>query len=346
MRSSPARYEHERAHERESGRCRLLAVSIVAGAVLLASAAVRAEVARSIAIDGDAAIARELEPRLIARGFAIDPAATARATISQHGDDLEVAATDGAGRTAHRTLTDLETAAAWIESWVRTDLYASLLAIAPPALPDARRPIRAADIQAAIETEHPSQRAPHRERAACPTQIGARAETAVGNDGRPVIGGAANAATEQIACIGVEGRVGATQLANATDERLLAEALLEAGWPIVLGPFDLLPSAGFGFVWQRTVRKEEFAESTWRPRLELSLNAALRFAPNTALEMMIAWSVAPTAHTEKFYPYGTGTELAPGDPGKEKLEKMAIAGEPWFLVRFGLGLRFDFGAGR
>ena len=94
-------------------------------------------------------------------------------------------------------------------------------------------------------------------------------------------------------------------------------------------------------------RRIELDGHATKAQLELGLGAALPLGSYTAVELAIAWSVALGAHTEKFYPSGTTAGGPnPGDPGYEKtIESAAISGEPWFLVRFGLGLRFDVGSG-
>src|SRR5687767_1433156 len=98
---------------------------------------------RPIAVEGDVALRAELERRLVERGFSIASGARARASIFARGGSLEAHATDEGGRTAQRTLPDLDTAAIWIESWVRTELYAPLLEVEPPPPPpEARAPIR------------------------------------------------------------------------------------------------------------------------------------------------------------------------------------------------------------
>jgi hypothetical protein len=130
--------------------------------------------------------------------------------------------------------------------------------------------------------------------------------------------------------------------------RLAGEILVEVGWPVEVGPFELEPRAGAGLGIARTsgASIEPVAHATVRPRIEIGLGAAVSIVALTRLDLDVGFSLAPGARSGPLLPDG----VAPGDVGtdpasKEKIARLSLPGEPLWLFRVGLGLRFDLAGG-
>jgi hypothetical protein len=386
----------------------LIAIAVIAiGAFFGRRARADSPSAIRIALDAPEPLRREIAERLAPRGLEIDPPAKTpalRVRIERLRERLELFAIDPYGRVVRRTLLDLETAAAWIESIARTDLSAPLLrSIGPrrgePAHRDRRRsgsararsaaqaserptpvapdgPPRAADRPTSIDggashampplAPSPLLRVPIRpddstsaeaeldprsgtvEQPPCALALLGRGEAAIGNDGAAWLGGSFQASTELFGpCLGLRGRVAGGRASgdalHSSSDRLLAEAFVEAAWPIDVASVEIAPAAALGIGWHHTGRGDEtnppsygdgFTANTFGPRVELGLHVSLSLGTLIEPELFASWVWAPLAHRDRFVPALEG-------PAAEKAEMLSLQGEPWWIARLGLGVRFD-----
>jgi hypothetical protein len=105
--------------------------SLVLLLLLLAVRAYADDCPPQVTLDGDATLVAQLDLELAGRGIATSGNCPARiAKIERHGDTLVISISDAA-----RTVSEIKTAAAVIESFVRDDVGSPLLAVRMPPRP-------------------------------------------------------------------------------------------------------------------------------------------------------------------------------------------------------------------
>lgn len=104
--------------------------------VLVAARAYADDCPLHVKLDGDATLVAQLDAELADRGIATHGSCGARvAKIERHGDTIVISISDAA-----RTVSEIKTAAAVIESFVRDDVGSPLLAVRMPPRPRAPEP--------------------------------------------------------------------------------------------------------------------------------------------------------------------------------------------------------------
>lgn len=208
-------------------------------------------------------MARALRARGV--GAAADSCAAVRVTVGAAERGLEVTVHGADGRDARRRVSTAEMAAVWIDSWVRDDAVAPLLAAPEPAprTTAAALPAEQSRAPGAASLSPPSDAAPHTRPPAVHhwLSLGASADFLSGDEGsssRSVHGSACVAAGPL--CLGLEGRYAdASSLApedNMTQiRRRGADLMATARWPVSVGRAVLAPSASVGLGWMRTEKR-------------------------------------------------------------------------------------------
>lgn len=333
-------------------------------------------------LDGDPSVVEPIAAGLAARGIARASAGGAGGEcpamvvqVARTEGGLDVAVQDGNGRMERRVVSTDDIACAWIESLVRTDLDAPLLAErAPPAVAVAAPMSPPSD---AVAVEVDSERVVRPGAAARPLRwsVSVGADSAVADDRSSwravTVGGCAELGP---ACVGASARYarngGWTLNGGFTySDRSAIDVTIAARVPVTLGAARVVPSAGLG--WGRfssTFREplppiappepgpdgttcmedpalcEEpyYTSMTERSRglrLEGGLSVEVPLTSWLAVELgaMVSWS--PSAHVEPFMPEWTLMDpgVDPTDPYDQDL--FGMPGEPSRFVRAGVGLR-------
>ncbi|MCC6997696.1 MAG: hypothetical protein IT370_23970 [Deltaproteobacteria bacterium] len=271
----------------------------------------------------------ELRDRLAERGIGepVEACPAAHAEVAAAGAELVVDVEDVAGRHSRRTVSNAAAAASFIESWVRSDLSAPLLAPALvfPSAAAASEVARAADAPVLVrQAARPGLPA---------LGIALGAQGAVASDGS-VWGG-----LELAACVRL-GRVCAGALArwnlelqseerreNAQAERKSADLLVGADLPLRFGRVTLTPGLAAGVGWMHNgafqVSERRIDEDSGGLRLAARLTVSMKLVGRWGLDLGATLDASPLARTESYV-----------------VESVTIPGEPRVYLRGMLGLRW------
>jgi hypothetical protein len=270
----------------------------------------------TVRLGGDKTLVSAVAPMLEGRGISTEEGAcpALAVTLEKRGRATLVSASPDEEQTSTREVTDARTAATVIESWVRTDVEAPLLARHPPA-DDVELPV-------GLVVAAP--------RAAAPPsfQVGTLGELGLASD-HTSWGGFQLSGCWMVgrACIGGRARFGTVAdgpgLWEATMDREAVDGLVDAELPLRLGPFAVSPGLGVGLGWVHTHEEDSRdAKQTAGLRGELHLALALPLTRHVALESTMSLELAETLMTE-----AKSRERLPDDPRG--------------LAHVGLGLRFQ-----
>ncbi len=205
-------------------------------------------------------MARALRARGV--GAAADSCAAVRVTVGAAERGLEVTVHGADGRDARRRVSTAEMAAVWIDSWVRDDAVAPLLAVPEPAPPTtvAAMPAEQSRAPGAAPLSPPSDAVPRQQAPAVHhwLSVGAGLDFLSGDDGsstRSVRADACIAAGPL--CVGIDGRYADHSWLAPEDNmtqirRRGADLMATARWPVSVGRAVLAPSASVGLGWMRT----------------------------------------------------------------------------------------------
>lgn len=194
---------------------------------------------------GDPALVRTLSERLIASGIettASEGCPAVRVQVEQRGQQLVLRVTDGYQRRGERSVQDLGTAAAVIESWTLQEVEAGSMPAEsmPPA--DAAPAPAAASISAVPMTPW--------------LAIGVAGRSGLQNDGSTWVGGAATGCL-RVGRVCVGASIGYLADASTTDDHTRGtqrsqelDAIAIAELPVHLGRFTVSPGLGLGYGWQ------------------------------------------------------------------------------------------------
>jgi hypothetical protein len=274
-------------------------------ALLVVGAHARAEDCRpQVTLAGDAALVAQLDLELAGRGIATSGDCPARvAKIERHGDTLVISISDAA-----RTVSEIKTAAAVIESFVRDDVGSPLLAIR--LLPRPRTRDRALGTPPAPALP----RGWH---------FFGGVETSIASDHSRWMG-IQLGACRMIGVLCAAVRLRGAAVTNdggpwSTTSRDAGELLLGFDIPFRISRFLLLPGVALGFGDIQTETAEAASRSNnFRGQVHVSLSVPLTHA--FALDISAA---------------GTLTQQVERDPGY-----MTTIDEPLGYLRFGVGVRY------
>jgi hypothetical protein len=324
-----------------------LALAVLAAAIGAAESRAWAgdpsECAPAATVDGGGSARGLVLEELRARGIRTSaPAgcAVVTAQLAESPDGLVVGIVDEYGRTSERHANGPAAAATVIESWVRSDLSASLLTarnVSPPALARSERIPRST--APAVDTE-PALAMPATASSKVPgsgISFSASAESSIATDGSLWLGVNAGLCFQIGAvCAGALVRVSndAAILGESREMqtgRLGTDVLLGAALPIRKGRLTMLPGVAVGVGWLRTTALNAAPDPTQSDgvdvdggglRASASLRLSLAVTRSLAIDLGMAADVAPVAHTSEF-----------------KEGQALMAGEPRGFIRGGLGVR-------
>ena len=285
---------------------RVLFATFVGAALCLATPAWGTECGPVARVAGDAPLPATVTTLLLEQGVA--PAAThcdaVVATITHTDGGLFLRLEDAEGRREEHLVANPAVAAVVIESWVRDDLYASLLPTPAPAVVRAtpRKPVPSAD----------------------PTHIsiGFSANAGGANDGSLWAGGAAAACVRlDFVCVGAMVRFISDVDWTGTSARLQSnrqgyEGALTADFPLELRGIPLVPGLGLGFRTLENVADEDISDRRVAVQssgllVETHVRAYVPMDEKFLLEFTLGLDLYPTAHADVFR--DSGIELA-GEP--------------------------------
>jgi len=328
-------------------------------------------------VDGDPALVTSLQARLIERGIAIDDAASdgcppLRATIMRQGNVVAVTVVEPSGASVDRSVTTADIAATWIESRVRHDVGAPLLAVRmrPPTIaPGTTAPV------AVVDTPPVASAGPVH----APLSMAVWMENGSADDSSSWRAYAASACVRLgPTCVGVLGRVSENAEITHDDgftfaERDSRDVLLTVAAPLYVGRVTLLPSVAAGVGWMTTRQIDEplgpplpegecvsdpglpaeYCElppqlrvTTRGGRLALGVSVSVPLGNSVALELGISNEWLLGAHSTPlrrdvgfFDPADPGRCPPDGDPVMCPDDFIEYPGEPTRLLRVGIGLR-------
>jgi hypothetical protein len=270
----------------------------------------------TVRLGGEKTLVSAVAPVLAERGISTEESACPALDVmlERRGRATLVSASPDDEQATALEVTDARTAATVIESWVRTDFEAPLLARHPPA-DDVEVPV------GLIVAAHQA--------AARPSfQVATLGELGAASD-RTSWGGFQLRACWMVgrACIGGRARFASVLDGpgawEAAMDREAADALVDAELPLRLGPLVLSPGLGVGFGWMHTHEEDSLdTKQTAGLRGELHLALAVPLTRHVALESTLALELAETLITE-----ARDRERLPNDPRA--------------LAHAGLGLRFE-----
>lgn len=193
-------------------------------------------------VDGDPRAVTPLREQLIVLGVASEPSPrcpVVRVTVTRRDDGVRVALREPSGRSAARTVSDARIAATWIDSWLRPDLGAPLLAFrsAPARYPAAPAPVSVS------EPAPPTPPAEHG------WSLGALIERASASDDSTWRAARVDLCkTVDGVCVGGLARVGEDQrvIDGVEESRYAADLLAAVSVPVELGRATVAPRAGVG----------------------------------------------------------------------------------------------------
>jgi len=269
----------------------------------------------AVRLGGDKALVAEVAPVLSERGISTAPGecpALAIVLDKRGRATLVTAAGDDGGAT--REVTDVRTAATVIESWVRTDVEAPLLARrradddagggAPPTVVvDAPAPDATGGLQAF-----------------------ALGESGLANDRTSSVGLQVGAcAMRGPACVGGRARVATVADGpgewEATMDREAVDALASLDLPVRLGRMVASSGVGLGLGWVHT-----HEEASTQRRHTLGLRAESRLTLGYSVSARLAFEATLAFELARTVAARTTTEVLPADPS--------------VLGRLGVGVRF------
>jgi hypothetical protein len=253
---------------------------------------------------------------------------TAQLEVSAAG--LAVTIVDAYGRTSERSANGPVAAATLIESWVRTDVSASLLstkdAATEAAAPTEQRPPPRPSI---TEEAHPTltlPAAPGVQRPGSQLSVTASAETSIGTDGSLWLGMSAGLCFRVgAACAGALVRVSDDsgtfgESREMRTARLGTDILLGASLPIRKGPVTLLPGLAVGVGWLRTTALSTTAPNSGSDgfdidggglRASATMSVSIALTRRIAIDLGMAADLLPLAHTA---PFSEGSYILAGEP--------------------------------
>lgn len=295
----------------------------------------------AVSLEGDGALVERLEERLRTQNITA-PAQGCPALlcqIRQEGEGLVLVLEDQHGRRSTRTVASEEMAVVVIESWVRDDLFAELLA--PPPTQTSQEPPAPQNDLGEVLVELENTPVPRPEPPAPVSQppsraaLGGALSTSVGDDGTWWYGGHLTACLRLgPLCVGGLLRLNIdTEAYGSTSrresERTDTDYLASAEYALRSPRFLLAPGVQVGV---RSAQTSLDSEETGGAPLEFgggrflvgaSLRASYALEPQTLLELGLFVDVSPFAHTANF-----------------RTEEFTLTGEPSVKVHLGLGLRY------
>jgi hypothetical protein len=298
---------------------RSLAAAVIVVSGTLGNAAGAAACPPTVTLRGDQDLVAAVAPVLEERGIETEPTECPALEISveRRGEGMVVSAAEPGGRPERREVTDARTAATVIESWVRTDLEA-------PLLEHRRRPI--VDLEAPGEVVLSARKVEDRPGG---LQLFTVGETTFANDRTTWVGVAAGACTKLgPACLGGRARLSTVTHGpkewHSVMDREAADALVDLEVPLRIGRVGLSPGVAAGVGWIRTHEQEPPPDrrETVGLRAEAHFGLSYYVFRRFAAESMGAVAIGRTFHAS-----ANTREVLPGDPR--------------FLARVGLGLRFE-----
>ncbi len=304
-------------------------------------------------LDGEPALVADLASALAALAIT-SPASDCpaiHATVARADTGLTVTVRDPAGRYSQRRVTDTRVAATFIESWVRADIEAPLLA---PRRPTWRPPSASV---AATRPSEPTVKQP------ILLSLAVAAATSDGDDNSSwttvTVGVCAKLGP---LCLGALGRFAdnrdfTTEGALTPARRHTSDLMVEARWPLPLGQAVLAPRVAAGIGWLRSSNTppplppecepaapdcapepvaDPFTVTTPGLRLDLGVSLVIPITRGVAVDLGAGYQFAPTARRDRVLPDGTDPTLPDDDP---LYDELALPGEPQRWLSFGIGLR-------
>lgn len=300
-----------------------------------------------VQLQGDSSFAAAIGQALRRRGIATQPVAgcpAVHAQLQRHGTLLAITVHEEV-RLGERIVADVATAVAVIESWVRSDISAPLLALPPPppALPPAPLP--------------PAAPAPPIQIVASRTRfaIDLAAEVGVDTDSTAWIGASLRGClVVKTVCLGLAWRMAgdlpSLQPNGIFDQRLAADFLGTLAVPLRVGWMRFIPSIGLGAGWLRhtahgtlglnsvgtsidqyQIQVLEVADSSVQDggfRAELRLVSAVYLGAGTELALGIALCASFLNSPTPMIPVASSSY-------------QPLAAAPWGLARIGFSLRWN-----
>jgi hypothetical protein len=269
----------------------------------------------TVLLGGDKTLVSAVAPLLAGRGISTEEGGCPglAVTLEKRGRATLVFADAVEEQASPREVTDARTAATVIESWVRTDVDAPLLARHPPV----------DDLEVPVGLVVAAPQAASR-----PFEVATLGELGVASD-RTTLGGF------QVSACGMVGRVcvgGRARFGTVIDgpgawegpmDREVVDGLVDAELPLRLGPVALSPGLGVGLGWVHTHEEDSRdAKQTAGLRGELHLALVVPLTQHVAFESTLSLELANTLVTER-----ASRERLPDDPKA--------------LAHAGLGLRFE-----
>ncbi|CAN5907348.1 hypothetical protein BH11MYX2_BH11MYX2_26970 [soil metagenome] len=287
----------------------------------------------TVIVEGTAALREAVEARLAQRSIATSaspdcPATHARVTAS--GESIMVDIIDAQARESHRSVADAAAAAAVLESWVRPELYASLLERRDPTSKQvAEREEPSVLVDAATPTVQ----------AGPPIHVGIDAVTSVGTDGSLWLGVDAAACVRfGPTCDGVVLRFGQdTAVAGDSElretDRKSFDLLLAVDLPGRRGDWSITPGAQAGLALHRSTYVPEVSIPMQTARVDTGV---LRVGAHVALENRVFahWALGVDLALDATFGGSRGT-FDPDEPG------IALAAPPRGFVRLCARLRYE-----
>lgn len=327
---------------------------LLCGAFCLTASVARADpgdpasCAHAVQLEGVPRLVVPLAQALLLRGITKEAppgCAALSARLEERGARIGLTLIE-ARRRSERTVANLGTALTAIESFVRSDLSAPLLAA--PTL---------AEQQPAVVPRPQPAPAPPPPSAAPRFRVGLMAEAAIDTAGSPWLGADLNACTRiGPLCLGMLFRFAAalplSYKDGLTDQRFASDLYVTADLPLRLGRVTLSPGLGLGLGWQRHLvhghpgspppagteadsdndADDYFDEAVVNDggmRAEVWLGLAYPLRAGLALEARLALAAA----------FLDSPSVVLAVAGKELAEPLMAA--PWGMLRGGLGLRWS-----
>ncbi len=286
----------------------LFAITIVAAA----AGTTRADCPPTVQLDGDSALVAMIEGELAVRGIAVatpeDACPAQLIRIERRGDDLVIAIVD-----TSRTVREVQTAAAVIESFVRADLGSPLLAIRTIAVTTAPA--------ARAQLDEPAP--PARRELLTGWHAFAGVEGSFANDGSRWMGMSLGACV-MVGPLCAAVRTRGTAVENERGiwvgtRRKGADGVAGFDVPIRLGRYLLTPGVAFGFGHMSTqAGAPESRSNNLRAQTHVALSIPL--TPKLAIDATVT---------------GTLGQQVGREPGY-----MTTIAEPFGFLRFGMAMRY------
>ena len=212
--------------------------------LVAATSRARAECKPAAVPIGDPALVRTISDRLTANGVettASEGCPAVRVQVEQRGQQLVLRVTDGFQRRGERSVQDLGTAAALIESWTLQEIELGSMPPEPVVPADTGVPVAPVGVTATTPW----------------LTIAASGRPALQNDGSMWLGGAASGCM-RIGRVCVGASVGYMANKDVTNDHARGpqrsqeiDTLALVDLPVQLGRFTLSPGLGLGYGWQR-----------------------------------------------------------------------------------------------